>query len=494
MTGRGFDVIERQVVLARSERPSYGSLADPVEAPELATGRAFTVALEALRRLLAAWGLDRDRASTAAWNPLGAFIRPGSRVVLKPNWVSHHNQSGAGLECLVTHPSLIEAVLEYVALARPGEVVLGDAPVQGCDFAALIAACGVDALVARFHTRGLNIRLADFRRSVRAGPALGAQRREDCRGPEQYVLFDLGTESLLEPLSADAAKFRVTMYDPRLLLRAHAPGRHQYLIAREVLEADVVINLPKLKTHKKACITGALKNLVGVNGNKEYLPHHRKGGAASGGDCYPGRSWRKARAEDLLDAANRRQPGGVQALLARSASLALRWARLAGEDADLEGSWYGNDTVWRMCLDLQRILRYGRADGTLGAAPQRSVVTITDAIVAGEGEGPLASTPRPAGFITGAVSPAAADWVHARLMGFDPRRIPLVREAFGHYSYALAPFSPSEIRVLDGAGELEADQVRPPDGRCFRPPSGWSGHCELVGTGDPIPGGQALVA
>ena len=72
--------------------------------------------------------------------------------------------------------------------------------------------------------------------------------------------------------------------------RTHAPGRHQYLVAREVIEADVIVNLPKLKTHKKAGVTCALKNLIGINGNKEYLPHHRVGGAERGGDCYPAAS------------------------------------------------------------------------------------------------------------------------------------------------------------------------------------------------------------
>jgi hypothetical protein len=35
------------------------------------------------------------------------------------------------------------------------------------------------------------------------------------------------------------------------------------LIAKDVLEADIIINLPKLKMHKKAGVTNALKNFVG---------------------------------------------------------------------------------------------------------------------------------------------------------------------------------------------------------------------------------------
>ena len=473
--------LETVVAVALSLQPAYATLAQPVAAPELPSGSANTVALAALRDLFSVWGLGRERAGTPQWNPLGALIPPGARVVLKPNWVLHYNQAGAGLDCLVTHASVIAAVLEYVALARPGKVVLGDAPLQGCDFQALLDACGIESLAARFRDRGMDLRVADFRRTVLHGRGFADTRTENRRDLADYVLFDLAGESLLEPLAGDARKFRVTMYDPGLLLRTHAPGRHQYLVARDVIDAEVVVNLPKLKSHKKSCITGALKNIIGINGNKEFLPHHRKGGSAAGGDCYPGRSWLKQRAEDLLDAANRRPDGWTRRALGASAGLAARAARCLGADDNLEGSWYGNDTVWRTCLDLQRILRYGRPDGKLDPAPQRKVITLTDAIIGGEGEGPLANTPIASGFLTGALNPAAAEWVHARLMGFDPLRIPLLREAFADFPYPLASFSPAEIRVLLDGNELSAAEIWPPSGRSFRPAEGWRGSCELAG-------------
>jgi uncharacterized protein (DUF362 family) len=471
---------ETEQLVAIASAAGYGVLESPVPAPELPSGHATRAPQAGIRDLFALWGLDSERAGTPRWNPLGDFVPPGSRVVLKPNWVMHQNaHPEAGLDCLVTHPSVIEGVLEYLALARPADVVVGDAPLQGCDFDALLDSLGMEPLIRRFRDRGLNVRTADFRRTVLHGKGFGATRTEDRRPGADYVLFDLAAESLLEPLAADARKFRVTMYDPDLLRRTHAPGRHQYLIAREVIDADVVISLPKLKTHRKAGITGALKNLVGINGNKEYLPHHRKGGADGGGDCYQRSNWLKRRAEDLLDTANRRPPGRFQALLGTSAWALLRCAKAFGADLNLEGAWYGNDTVWRTCLDLQRILLYGRPDGSLDPARQRLVLTITDAIIAGEGEGPLANTPVPAGFLTGSANPAAAEWVHARLMGFDPQLIPLVREAFGVFSFPLASFSPTDIRVRTASGDMPAAEVEPVGGRRFVPPEGWVGHCEL---------------
>jgi uncharacterized protein (DUF362 family)/Pyruvate/2-oxoacid:ferredoxin oxidoreductase delta subunit len=47
-----------------------------------------------------------------------------------------------------------------------------------------------------------------------------------------------------------------------------------YFIARPVLEADLVINLPKLKTHSFTLFTGAVKNLFGViPGNRKREVH-----------------------------------------------------------------------------------------------------------------------------------------------------------------------------------------------------------------------------
>jgi hypothetical protein len=150
-----------------------------------------------------------------------------------------------------------------------------------------------------------------------------------------------------------------------------------------------------------------------------------------------------------------------------------------GSDDNLDGAWYGNDTVWRMCLDLQRILLYGTPSGKMAGTRQRVVVTITDAIVAGEGEGPLAPEPVESGFVTGAVNAAAADWVHARLMGFDSEQIPLVRHAFDRFSYPVAEFAPAGIRVRDAAGECGVDRVSGYRGARFRAARGWCGKCEL---------------
>jgi hypothetical protein len=256
------------------------------------------------------------------------------------------------------------------------------------------------------------------------------------------------------------------------MARTHAPGRHRYLVARQVMEADVVINLPKLKTHKKAGITCALKNLIGINGNKEFLPHHRVGGAGAGGDCYPGASPVKRLLERTLDVQNStRVPSVARACDGVARVLSFAAAR-SGDGLGVEGSWSGNDTLWRTCLDLNRILLYGRPDGTLADVPQRRVIHLVDAVVAGQGDGPLAPRPLPLGLLLAGGNAAAVDHVGARLLRYDPARIPISREAFGAFRWPLADFRAADVALAGDLGTGPADLLIDPDYDVLHP-LGW---------------------
>jgi hypothetical protein len=324
------------------------------------------------------------------------------------------------------------------------------------------------------------VELKDFRRTIRPDGKLATKAKEGCSPLNEFLLYDLGGDSSLEEITTLSSEFRVTMYDPDLLRRTHCPGKHQYLIARDAIESDVVINVPKLKTHQKACITGALKNLVGINGHKEYLPHHRKGAPQNGGDCYAEQSNLKTLVEDLLDATNQARSGVSRWLLANTVRAGMGFGKILSLDGNYEGAWHGNDTVWRMVLDLQRILRYGRKDGTLTDSPQRTVLTVTDAIIAGEGDGPLAPTSIELGMMILGTNNAAVEWINALLMGLSPDRIPLTREAFAHHRYSLADFLPADISVFVDGQLVNLGEIFLRYGRPFRLPKGWRGEASLV--------------
>ena len=66
-------------------------------------------------------GLDAARYGTAQWNPLGAVVGPGDSVVIKPNFVRDFRESSRDDgECLITHGSVLRAVIDYVYLALGG--------------------------------------------------------------------------------------------------------------------------------------------------------------------------------------------------------------------------------------------------------------------------------------------------------------------------------------------------------------------------------------
>ena len=338
--------------------------------------------------------------------------------------------------------------------------MVGDAPLQRCDFDALLASTGLGDWAGELRARDPRFRGAsDFRRTKSVFEHGVRVPSENQSALDNFVLFDLGAESLLEPVTDARASFRVTRYDPSHMARTHAPGRHQYLVSRHVVEANVIINLPKLKTHRKAGVTCALKNLIGINGNKEFLPHHRVGGSEAGGDCYPGSSRTKRALEFVLDRENAStsfRTARVWNEISRYLAFGLR---VRGADPDVDGAWSGNDTIWRTCLDLNRILIYGRADGTLADEPQRRVVHIVDAVVAGQGDGPLAPEPLELGLLLASESAAAMDWVGALLLGYDPRRITIAHGVFGSFRWPLASFGPEDIHLRGDLGEGQAETL-----------------------------------
>src|SRR5262249_50081138 len=108
--------------------------------------------------------------------------------------------------------------------------------------------------------------------------------------PRGYRLVDLADRSFLEEIRQHWQLYRSLDYAPTDMHRHHFHGTHKYLISGSVLDADVLVNVPKLKTHGKCGVTCSLKNLVGINGDKAFLPHFRAGSPRENGDDYPVRS------------------------------------------------------------------------------------------------------------------------------------------------------------------------------------------------------------
>ena len=198
-----------------------------------------------------------------------------------------------------------------------------------------------------------------------------------------------------------------------------------------VVEADVIINLPKPKTHRLAGITGAMKNMIGCNTMKEYLPHHSMGGPGRG-DEYPKSGVIKSLQSFLQNRfASCDIQHSIQAKIWRDCLLTVNISnkvlcRATGKKDIVAGCWYGNDTIWRTIVDVNRIIRYADKNGVLQDRQQRKIFTIADMIVCGQGDGPLHPISFKMGVIVMGLDALAIDNVVAKLMGINSDKLPFL--------------------------------------------------------------------
>ena len=429
-------------------------------------------------------GLDSENYGMPHWNPLRDLIHPGDTVLIKPNLVKHNNDFGYDVRSVFTHGSVIRAVLDYVyiALNHTGVIIIGDAPLQSCNFSLLCQINGLDKIKAFYDTKELSFDLVDFRleRAITTSKGWIINKSKEVGDTRGYTVVDWGQESMLMPISDGFNRYRVTNYDPSLMSKHHNQEKNEYIIANSVVYSDVVINLPKMKTHRKAGLTAALKNLVGINGHKDWLPHHRTGSIEEGGDEYQHKNFMKRLSVSLTEREDVTEHLMKKITLRITRGVIRKTARLTAKDWYFEGSWYGNDTIWRTVLDLNRTLFYLNQDGQIQDTIQRRLLTLVDGIIAGEEEGPLEPTPKKCGLLIGGENPVAVDVVIARLMGFDYRKIPLIRESFGDFSYPLANFRPDDISVVSNSERWKGfDLTDNLNHLAFKPSRGWQGHIEL---------------
>jgi uncharacterized protein (DUF362 family) len=433
--------------------------------------------------------MDGNRWEGEDWNPLGGVVHPGDTIVLKPNLVRDFRETQTGHDdCLITHGSVIRAILDYawIALQGRGRLIIADAPQNDADFGEIRRITGLDEIQAFYREHaGFDVEVYDLRREKARkidGVIVG---HEPLHGdPAGYVKVNLGENSAFAEVEHLCQLLYGSEYDTREIRAHHQSGVHEYLVSRTLLQADCVISIPKLKTHKKTGITVCMKNLVGINGNKNWLPHHREGTPSRGGDQYAEDRFKHHLEQQVVAGFKRVFPllGPLRRRIAKP--LKALGSRVFGDtnvDTVRSGNWYGNDTTWRMVLDLNRVLVYADAEGRLHDRPMRRLFALVDGIVGGEGNGPLDATPKPIGVILAGANPVAVDLVSARVMGFDYLRMPLLARAFEAHPLPLTGFTYGEVGCVS---ENPAFQGWLPTvlglGMSFVPHFGWRGHIEIA--------------
>jgi len=421
------------------EYPKRAPFDPPVPYPELPyasnldrANKVYPLVREAMRLL----GMDTTHFGSASWNPLGEIVAPGDCVLIKPNFVLDRNYGGGPVEAVITHASVLRAISDYVliALKRKGELIIGDAPQMNCQWSELLQANGIGALGEHLAQACANLRirfsLIDFRmEETEFRFAVVWKRRRLMPAEDRTVQVTLGKKSMMEEI--DASRLYGADYDRRQIVRAHEEHRHEYRIARQVLAADVVLSVPKLKVHSKVGTTLNIKNMVGINTDKNHLAHYRIGPRSKGGDEFSHPAWDDLFERWLSDTLLGRmwRVGKYPFVVWRAFRALLRKLFPTETHSFVLGNWFGNDTAWRMALDLNRILLTCDKEGKVCDSVERKYFSFIDGIVGGQGNGPLAPDAYPSGVILAGSNPLAVDWVATRLMGLDPRKIPMYARA-----------------------------------------------------------------
>ncbi len=142
---------------------------------------------------------------------LESIISPGSRVLLKPNVLAIRPPEDA----VTTHPAVVSAMCELVS-------EVGGIPV--------------------------------------IGDGSGAARPDPTTTAEAFRVS--GIEAAASACGAEIINFETSGF-----VEVDVPGAKHFprlYISKAILEADVIISLPKLKTHELTLYTGAVKNFFGT--------------------------------------------------------------------------------------------------------------------------------------------------------------------------------------------------------------------------------------
>jgi uncharacterized protein (DUF362 family) len=223
------------------------------------------------------------------------FFPPGATVLIKPNQTVYYSAE----EGCTADPLVVGALIRIAKAHKVSRVIVGESS-------------------------------GDMFSSIECMKVTGMAAMAEREGAE---LIDLG--------SNDVPNRVVEIPNGRVIQRVPLPA--------PLLDADVIINVPKAKNHHIEPITGALKNWVGaVN-----------------------RHWRQNN--------------------------------------------HGDEDMFGRFMDIMSVTR--------------PTLCVTDALICGEGDGPIANLPRWCGCILASTDPVATDVTIARLLGHDWRKLRFAAEA-----------------------------------------------------------------
>jgi uncharacterized protein (DUF362 family) len=261
------------------------------------------------------------------------IIHPGDVVLIKPNLTAVWPRVHPGV---ITDARVVRALIRLAYSARAGEVIIGEGS-GGADTEEAYEISGIKGVAREF-----GVRLVDFNKD--------------------------------ETIEVTHPQWKVLKKIP---------------IAKTVLESDVIINVPVMKTtHPPFYVSLSLKNMMGV------LP---------GKGIFKGRYF----TPEYVESHGFWEPTGGKKLIHESGNLS------------------------QAVIDLNVAVR--------------TDLVVVDGIVGLEGGGPITGTPIKMGLIIAGNNPVAVDAVTTTIMGFNPEKIKYLRYAAER---GLSPIKLEDIEIV----------------------------------------------
>jgi len=322
-------------------------------------------------------------------NPLGGLIKEGDTVLIKPNLLSAHGAA-------YSHPSVVRPLIDMAIRAGATTIYVGDgSPCYDWTEAAIDGA-HYDEMVSELQSVHPDIRLETINLDDRSRwhwMNLGTKSSFAGSGYSDYDLASSNLNTLYNTL------YYATT-DPHGV-NPNGQVLGWYAISDGVLNADVVINVPKMKNHWNMINTLAIKNLVGTtvactydNSYADYsrIPHFRT----------------------------------------------------HATDKEL---YFANDIYWRSILDVNKILIYADKEGDLQIAPQRKYLCVLDGIQANE-KNAAGDDPYERKVVLASIDPVALDAVASRLMGYDFNAIWGIKKMTSETVHPIGTHDPNRVVVV----------------------------------------------
>jgi uncharacterized protein (DUF362 family) len=240
-------------------------------------------------------------------SPLERLIEPGDTVLIELNLVDFGPE-------VYTRPEVVRPLIDMAIGAGATEIYVGDGGTNVPQTNSVMDNAGYSDMVSELDSRhpGITIETVNLNALSNGWHWVSLDTDSSFAG-SGHSQYDLA--------AADGAMLFGHQYystpDPQGV-NPEGDVLGWYAISDKVLDADVIINVSKMKTHQKMMATMSIKNLVGCTISSTYNENS----------------------------------GNTQ-------------SRIPHQKTDMEENYFNNDIFWRAILDMNKILLYADEDGVL---------------------------------------------------------------------------------------------------------------------------------